>query len=340
MSTYNYKNKQTILTMITDMNKHLAAGDLHHQHLLPYMHEDIEVTSTDPINSQIGVENHIRHFWNVLHNSFPDLQIQPYILFGGEHRGEQCVCCAGNIIASFQNDFLGIAAQKQAVWLRFHAHFIMEHEKIKKAWYFIDLISLMRQSGYNVVPQRGAEIITSGPTTQDGIVMSECSEEESKKSFTLVNNMLDGLCSYDGKTLESMGQDRFWDVRNMMWYGPSGIGTTRGLQGFQKYHQIPFLTAFPNRGMLPREGDMYFSQIAEGNYMCDFGFPSMYAQHTGDGWLGLQATHKKVTMRVVDIWRREGDRLVENWVMIDIIDVLKQLGHDVFSMLEKQQKHS
>ena len=28
---------------------------------------------------------------------------------------------------------------------------------------------------------------------------------------------------------------------------PGGIGTTRGLQGFVDYHQLPFRIAFPNR---------------------------------------------------------------------------------------------
>jgi hypothetical protein len=34
-------------------------------------------------------------------------------------------------------------------------------------------------------------------------------------------------------------------------------------------------------------------------------------------------------MRVVDVYRREGDRLMENWVIIDIPYWLKQQGLDV-----------
>ena len=40
-------------------------------------------------------------------------------------------------------------------------------------------------------------------------------------------------------------------------------------------------------------------------------------------------------MRVMDFWRvaegNDGPRLAENWVMIDIPDLLAQLGVDVFS---------
>ena len=64
----------------------------------------------------------------------------------------------------------------------------------------------------------------------------------------------------------------------------------------------------------------------------------MYGTHNGDGWLGLKATGKKITLRVVDYWRREGDKLKENWVFIDIVDVMEQLGVDVFDLLKKKIK--
>jgi hypothetical protein len=34
-------------------------------------------------------------------------------------------------------------------------------------------------------------------------------------------------------------------------------------------------------------------------------------------------------MRVVDIYRRDGDKLAENWVLIDLLHWLKQQGLDV-----------
>jgi hypothetical protein len=38
-------------------------------------------------------------------------------------------------------------------------------------------------------------------------------------------------------------------------------------------------------------------------------------------------------MRVMDIWRREGELLAENWVFIDIPDVMAQAGVDVFARM-------
>ena len=36
----------------------------------------------------------------------------------------------------------------------------------------------------------------------------------------------------------------------------------------------------------------------------------------------------------MDFWRVEGDKLVENWVLIDILDFLDQVGYDVEKVLK------
>ena len=212
----------------------------------------------------------------------------------------------------------------------------MEEGKVKKAWFFFDVLDVIRQAGFNLFPNRGLEHVPPGPMTQDGVVDYETNTSDGLKTLDLTNRMLTALGQYDGESLESMDQTRFWDEKNMMWYGPSGIGTTRGLKGFEENHQVPFIKAFPDRGITEKVGKDYFTQIGEGNYSCDFGFPAMYGTHLADGWLGLEATGKRIILRVVDYWRREGDKLKENWVFIDIVHVLEQLGVDVFELLKKK----
>lgn len=144
------------------------------------------------------------------------------------------------------------------------------------------------------------------------IITYPTDSKESVISYNLTNAMIAGLLEYDGKLIESMGQERFWDQKNIMWYGPGGIGTTRGLKGFKDNHQIPFLKAFPNRGVFKEDECTILINIAEGNYICHFGYPVMYGNHTGDGWLGLKVSNKAFTMRVMDFWRREDNKLKEN----------------------------
>ena len=49
----------------------------------------------------------------------------------------------------------------------------------------------------------------------------------------------------------------------------------------------------------------------------------------GDGFMGMPASETQTEMRVVDIYRRDGDKLAENWVFIDILYYLMQHGVDL-----------
>jgi hypothetical protein len=50
--------------------------------------------------------------------------------------------------------------------------------------------------------------------------------------------------------------------------------------------------------------------------------------------MGLPASEKTVEMRVVDMYRRDGDKLAENWIFIDLLYFLMQQGVDVLGRAE------
>ena len=301
-----------------------------------YVHDHVELKASAPFQPMQGHSEWISKLWAPMLKSISDLQVQPYILMGGEYLGSSCVSSTGNIIGTFSKDWLDIPKTHQPIWIRYATHFVIENAKISKAWFLFDILDVMRQSGFNFFPNRAIEWVPPGPMTGDGVILGPSYSVESEKSLSLTVRMLNGLGSYDGKSLDSMGQEQFWDVEKMMWYGPSGIGTTRGLRGFQKYHQVPFITAFPDRGITAKKDASQFAQYGDGNYSCDFGFPSMYGTHLGDGWLGLKATGIRCYPRVMDFWRRKGDKLMENWVFIDMIDMIDQLGVNVFEQLRNR----
>ena len=114
-----------------------------------------------------------------------------------------------------------------------------------------------------------------------------------------------------------------------MWYGPAGIGTTRGISGFRKQHQGPFVFSFPDRVV-----DHKATLVKCGNYVATGGWPHMHGSHLVGGWLGLPPCGKELELRVIDIWRREDSLLKENWVGIDIIHMCQQMGLDVFEMMK------
>ena len=52
------------------------------------------------------------------------------------------------------------------------------------------------------------------------------------------------------------------------------------------------------------------------------------------GFLGLPAS-RPADMRVVDVYRRDGDKLAENWVFIDLLHWLHMQGLDVLARMRQ-----
>lgn len=332
------RGKKTVLSLVESMNNR-SPGQDPRPLLSRFISEDLIFSASRPLEETAGLDAYADEFLRPFQQAFPDVEDQPYLVMGESRDDDECVSIAGNLIGTFEGEWLGIPPSRQCVRIRYQSHMLLEEGKIVKAWYLFDILDLLRQAGFDLFPGRGADFAVPPPMSGDGIITYPADSGETEITRRLVSDMLNALCDYDGEDYSSMGDlGRYWDERNMMWYGPAGIGSTRGLKGFQKYHQFPFLTAFPNRGIIAKTDADHFASYAEGSYACDFGFPSMYASHTGSGWLGLEATGKECTMRVMDFWRREGPRLKENWVMIDLIDVLEQLGIDVFQLLRDAVK--
>ena len=189
----------------------------------------------------------------------------------------------------------------------------------------------MRQRSWPISPSLGAEGAWLNPATHDGVDLDSVDPEKGARALKLVKDMHAGLLAFDGKDLASMHHAQYW-TKNFMWYGPAGIGTSRGLQGFEAHHQIPFLRAFPDRKVAN-----HIANVCDGNYVVTGGWPSVVATHSGPDWLNVGPTGRHIEMRVMDFYRVENDLIAENWVPIDIINILLQMGVDVFARLRHLQ---
>ena len=115
--------------------------------------------------------------------------------------------------------------------------------------------------------------------------------------------------------------------------------TTRGLEGFVDYHQLPFRIAFPRNPNQPqpaglgKHGGSHYVRIGDGRFSATGGWPSRHMMHQGGGWLGQGPTGRPITMRVMDFYRADEGLIRENWVPIDILDVLLQMDVDVLARL-------
>ncbi|OYW61884.1 MAG: hypothetical protein B7Z31_02115 [Rhodobacterales bacterium 12-65-15] len=78
----------------------------------------------------------------------------------------------------------------------------------------------------------------------------------------------------------------------------------------------------------------YDDLIGDGPYSVTGGWPSVFAMHVGPDFMGLPATGKAVTMRVMDFYLHHEGLIRENWVPLDVLDLLFQMGVDVLGRMK------
>jgi predicted ester cyclase len=296
--------------------------------LAEYYAPDVTWHGMQPINSLHGHDALLAGLWQPLYHALPDLRREPYILLAGRFAEKDWVASTGHFTGTFVHDWLGIPATGGRLRIRFGEFCALRDERITEVYCLLDVIDAMEQAGISPLPiSLGDPTLFLPPMTGDGLLLDAPAHDAGARSLALVEAMIfGGLSRYDQQGLRSMNMAAYWKP-NMHWYGPGGIGAARSLQQFEDYHQRPFLHAFPDR-----KGGNHKARIAEGDYIASTGFPSIHATHQGE-WLGCAPTGQPITMRVMDFWRREADLLAENWVFIDIPDVLAQSGCDVFAAM-------
>lgn len=138
------------------------------------------------------------------------------------------------------------------------------------------------------------------------------------ENLHLVHRMYEALNSQD---LDA--HDNYW-TKDMIWHGPPGWGDCHGIEAFKNELMKPFYQAFPD---YHAKNDI---EVANDNMVSATGV--LACTHRGK-WLGVPATGKLIRMRFSDFWLIRAGRLAENWVMIDTVDVLRQMGVDVLKMI-------
>ncbi|MDD9921784.1 MAG: nuclear transport factor 2 family protein, partial [Boseongicola sp.] len=136
----------------------------------------------------------------------------------------------------------------------------------------------------------------------------------------------------DSQPADATPQDelkRCWH-EDMLWWGPEGIGATYTIDRYIEQHQRPFRTQLTNRKF-----NGHICKMAEGNYGGFFGWPNLTLTSLG-GYLGLPSGTIG-DMRVIDMYRRDGAKLAENWIFIDILHFLRQQGIDLLEQIDSME---
>lgn len=303
-------------------------------------HPDAQLHVTHPINSLTGTDAITAQLWQPLRAALPDAERRDDIVAGGRYRDMDWIGCLGHYVGTFAHDWQGIPATRGVVAVRYAEGHALRDGKIVTSYVFIDFLDLMRQAGYfPIAPSLGSEMRWLPPMTHDGVILTPQDEATSKHTIETILRMHAALGYYNGQppardVLDLMEMVRHWHP-NFMWYGPAGIGTTRGLKGFEDYHQIPFLVAFPDRA---GSEIGHFIRIGDGRYAVTGGWGYLQATHTGTDFLGMPPTGKRIKMRVMDFYRCDAQTIVENWIPMDVPHILLQMGIDVFGRMRHQYR--
>ena len=296
------------------------------------LHRDVTWHGFHPLRHLRGPAEIWSQFWHPLLRAIPDLTRRPYLFLGGQFEGNAWVCGTGDFIGTFANDWrigaLTIPASRTSVHMRFGEFCRVERGQIVEIRIIVDLPELLRQTGIELVPpDYGRDVWTPGPPAGDGILLAPADPVQSAKTLALVEEMIfGGLNKYDGKSQESQGLERFWHPQ-MAWHGPAGIGSAYGLEEFKRNAQGPIVRAFPDR-----RGVGHQARLAEGAFAASTGWPSLAGTHRNE-YMGWAPTGERIGWNIMDFWKREGDLLRENWVMIDLIGAAKASGVDLLERL-------
>jgi len=303
-----------------------------------------------PFYEQQGADAVVTTFWQPLREAFSPLQRRQDIFLAGlndvadendsEKSGEKSdgkgqaiwVCNMGHFLGLHDKPWLGIPPTGKLNFLRYAEFHCVVDNRITQSAFFCDILGVMQQAGhYPLPPQTGAFIMQPGPRTHDGLLTDAQDNNEGEKTMALVNRMISDLSELNVSGDDNCPPEllqRCW-TDDMLWYGPTGIGSAYTIKRYQKQHQYPF-----RENLKDKVFNGHIARFAEGNYACFFGWANLTNTATG-GFLGMTGNDTRADMRVVDVYRREGDKLAENWVFIDLLHYLSMQGLDVLERMRR-----
>lgn len=284
-----------------------------------------------PFNEMTSPRQVATEFWSPLRHSLTALQRRQDIFFAGANQMDDFttvwVVSMGHLMGLFDNAFCGIPPTGKITMLRYCEFHRVDGDKIVETAMYFDLPHLMAQAGVTPFPeQTAAQLVQPGPLTHDGVLIDAQPAQDGKDTLALINRMIGDLGQWDSSLSLEDELRQTW-AEDMLWWGPTGIGATYTIQRYAKQHSGPFRAAFSDRSKTK-----HIARLAEGAYGGFFGWPNFTARLTGD-FMGRPATGKAGEFRVIDIYRRDRDKLAENWVFIDLLHFWKSQGLDVLKRL-------
>ena len=306
-----------------------TAADALGQHMRP----DTLWRGMHPFHVQTGPQAIADTFWTPLLHAMSRVQRRQDVFFAGQNHldegGGTWVASMGHLMALFDAPFLGIQPTRKIVMIRYAEFSRVEDDQIVEQALFVDLLHLMAQADQYPLPgMTGAQLVQPGPATHDGLLVADQDPAEGQETLDRIHAMMNAIDQANAGAPLTPQQELARDWHDdMIWWGPTGIGATYTIDRYIEQHQRPFRTQLGARTF-----NGHICRMAEGSYGGFFGWPNLTMECTGP-YLGLPPSGVSADLRVVDIYRRDGDKLAENWVFIDMLHFLNMQGLDVLAQL-------
>ncbi len=328
---------QTAKQTVSDFHKALdsckpdAIGDIIANHYA----SDFLWRGVHPFGELQNASSVASRFWQPLRNALTYLQRRDDIFFAGPNEidggASIWVVTMGHLMGLFDEEWLGIQPTGKMALLRYCSFNRVDDGKISETTMHVDIPHLMTQAGQNPFPIETAQhLVQPGPQTHDGLLFSQQEPTDGEKTLALINAMISDIGQWKSDLpLEAELATTWHD--NMIWWGPAGIGATYTIERYAKQHAGPFRAGFKNRSKTRHK-----ARLAEGCYGGFFGWPNFTAQPAG-GFMGMSKSERQSEFRVIDIYRRDGDKLAENWVFIDLLHIWNQHGIDILGDAQRDE---
>ena len=301
--------------------------------LTPFLGPAYRWRGMHPFHDHSSVHDVQEAFWGPLKSAMGPLMRRPDIFFAGGNQlddfSSDWVVEMGHLMGTWDAPWIGLAPSRKLAFLRYCEFHRIDGGRIVETACYVDILNLLAQSGRHPPSgTTGTVTLTPGPATHDGLLYDLHPEDAGRTTIALVSDMVADLrANKVGSPEEHM--TRFW-TPDMCWFGPGGIGASAYFDGYRRGHSGPF-----EKTLDYVRHTEHVTRVGEGNFGGFFGYPSLTLRSSG-GFLGLPKGEIEAEMRIVDLYRRAGDKLAENWIFIDIPHFMAMQGRDILSEIEAQ----
>ncbi|MFC6642713.1 MULTISPECIES: nuclear transport factor 2 family protein [Sulfitobacter] len=280
-----------------------------------------------PFNELTGPAQVADTFWRPLRRSLTHMQRREDIFFAGVNSlaedSSVWVVSMGHLMGLFDEPWLEIVPTRKITSLRYCEFSRVDQGQIIESAMYFDIPHLMIQAGLAPFPgQTGAHLVQPGPQPHNGLLLDPQNPNEGRRTLDLINRMISDLGQWNSGLSLRDELAQTW-AEDMLWWGPAGIGATYTIDRYMEQHSAPFRAGFAERSKT-----QHVCRLAEGHFGGFFGWPNFTARPTG-GFMGYPGGSEAGEFRVIDIYRRDHDKLAENWVFIDLPHFWKSQGYDI-----------